>query len=359
MQLRTIHIVSSLERINFGIWNAAMFAFEYLEQTHKVESHVWVPGKPGSNPIHPPGLKISWLGMSPLNAATIDATLSKNQHRPSDTIVITHGCWLLPTRLGHHLRQKGFLWIYVPHGMLEPWSMAQSSLKKRIFFNLVEKRLAKRSTRIRAVSKQERDNLSSTFQRSIDLVENGVPIPPASVKTSSLKTFLFLGRLHHKKGILSLVKAWDYSMKDRTDCRLIIAGPDQGELTKIKPYLSDNAGYVGPVYGKEKQEILNESHYFVLPSLSEGFPVSVLEAMSYSVIPLISDGCNFPQVFDQKLGFRIEPDEVQIAHTLQAVASRPFDGDVSGRNRQFVKENFSEKAIGDQLFRFYNSLLQS
>src|SRR5207249_4774582 len=65
------------------------------------------------------------------------------------------------------------------------------------------------------------------------------------------KIFLFMARLHHKKGVLPLVKAWLHSpLQNNANYELVIAGPDEDELKKIKPLLaqSDNAIYVGPIY---------------------------------------------------------------------------------------------------------------
>jgi glycosyltransferase involved in cell wall biosynthesis len=359
MHRKAIHIVSSLGSINFGIWNAAIFAFDFLQTTHSISSYVWVPGTPGSTPLYPVDLQIQWLGRSPLDDVTINEALAANDLNPSNTVVVSHGSWLLPTRLARRLVKKGFHWIYVPHGMLEPWSMSQNKLKKTIFFNLLEKRLVSHSTRIRAVSKKERDNLSARFQRPVDLVENGVYLPPLSRKSTTHRTFLFLSRLHHKKGIVQLAKGWHLAMKERSDCRLIIAGPDQGEFHKIKPYLSANAEYVGAVYGREKEALLNEAHYFLLPSFSEGFPVSVLEAMSFGLIPLISEGCNFNEVFEEKLGLRLEADVEQISKTLNDIVMSSYDESLSSKNRFFIQANFSEKTIGNKLFNLYSSLLTS
>jgi glycosyltransferase involved in cell wall biosynthesis len=93
-----------------------------------------------------------------------------------------------------------------------------------------------------------------------------------------------------------------------------------------------------------------------LPSLSEGFPVSVLESMSYGLIPLISEGCNFNEVFEYKLGERLEPDESQISSVLRSIASRSFDHELSRRNSEFINSRFAEKKIGEQLLNFYRSI---
>ena len=91
--------------------------------------------------------------------------------------------------------------------------------------------------------------------------------------------------------------------------KLIIVGPDEGELAKILPLISGNIEYKGPLFDSEKSEVLQKAHYYFLPSFSEGFPSSVVEAMSFGAIPVITQGCNFPEVFEQHLGYEISTDQ--------------------------------------------------
>ncbi len=354
MPFKVIHIVSSFDRINFGIWNAAIFGLNYLEKDHNVRSYVWATSSPPTEKLYPPDLDIQWFGTN-ASDSEMDRILKLQGHNES-TIVVSHGCWLSPTKYAHRLSLKGYKWLYVPHGMLEPWSMSQSALRKKIYYALFEGRYIRTANRIRAVSAIEKGNLSIKLHRKIDVVENGVPVPADQPKSKDRLVFLFLGRLHHKKGIVPLVEAWHNTMKGRTDRKLIIAGPDQGELEKIQPYLSGNVEYTGAVYGNEKNKLLSLAHYFVLPSHSEGFPVSVLEAMSFGVIPLISKGCNFDAVFDNNLGYNVEPIKEQIENILSNVIPTTFDTGLSTRNRDYVMENYSEKAIGDRLFDLYSSM---
>src|SRR5690606_2109470 len=148
---------------------------------------------------------------------------------------------------------------------------------------------------VRAVSRPEKANLEKQLGRGVTLVENGVTLPEDLPPKDDQETlFLFMARLHYKKGVAPLVRAWKRVMDGAGEKTLVIAGPDEGELEKIRPLLTGNVRYIGAVYGKEKEDWLKRSHYYFLPSFSEGFPTSVLEAMSYGLTPLITAGCNFP-----------------------------------------------------------------
>lgn len=353
MPFNIVHIVSSLEKVNFGIWNAAIAGSAFLKAAHDIQSHLWVCDRPKKGDL-PRDVSIRWFGDD--TADTIRKKVSSDKILICNSVVVTHGCWLRPTRVGYALRKLGYPWIYVPHGMLEPWSMQQGWLKKRIYYSLAEKKMAKFADAIRAVSGTEGENLKRRFARRIDLIENGVDTPEFQEKPRGPEDFLFMARLHYKKGIVPLVQAWRRSMKD-TNQRLIIAGPDEGELERIIPYLNDNIKYVGAVYGEEKRALLRNSHYFMLPSFSEGFPTSVVEAMSYGLIPVISQGCNFPEVFSGSLGYRMEPDAQSIDLCLDTLKRIKFDRNLSRMNHEFIRENYSTDCIGRKLHALYTHVM--
>ncbi len=79
--------------------------------------------------------------------------------------------------------------------------------------------------------------------------------------------------------------------------------------------------------------------------------------MSYGLIPLISRGCNFPEVFREELGWRAEPDENQLAELLAKLRAKPFDLALSAQNREYIARHYAEEVIGDEMYKLYTSLL--
>lgn len=358
MSFNVINVVSNVSKVNLGVWKAAIVGCSTLLQKD-VKCYLLVcQDKPNlPNEFEAPGLAVTFLGNGRLSRRNLKKWVKDQSLQPETSVVVTHGSWLMPTKLGHWLKQQGFSWVYVPQGMLEPWSRRQGRLKKMIYFRMVEKQLVKKADAIRAVSKSEKLNLSALLKSEIYLIENGISVPPFLRKSDAQPTqFVFMARLHYKKGIVPLVKQWASVMKG-SNVRLKIAGPDEGELEKIGPYLKGNIEYIGPVYGYEKERLLRNSHYYCLPSYSEGFPSSVLEAMSYGMIPLISKGCNFPEVFDEELGYRLEPDDESIQQQLTMLSNKPFDHVKSEKGHVFVERFYSESAIGEKLFILYKDLV--
>lgn len=355
--MKIIHIVSTISKINYGVWNAAIFGAGYLQKKWAVTTELWVCNKSADHSISP-CVNFFFFTDFQKTAAGFKKWLSGFDRQ--STIIVTHGAWLLPTKLGFCAKHDGYHWIYTPHGMLEPWSLKKGGLKKRLYFELIEKKWCLKADIIRAVSEVEKSNLSKFRNKKIVTIFNGVNFIPDSphFKSAAPLKFLFLARLHHKKGVLPLVEAWHSVLINNHNFRLIIAGPDEGELNKIRPYLRENIEYLGPIYGAGKEDLLKDAHYYILPSFSEGFPTSVVEAMSFGAIPIISKGCNFPEIFKQKLGYEVGPDTSSIKKVLEVLQNKDFDNSLSSRCIEVVGKYLSDRTIGEQLFILYNDVLR-
>lgn len=343
-----------------------MAAAPHLRKKYGIVSEMWHPQIEGED-IVPEGAYERRVLRS-VSRAGFGEMMRGAALSPEETVIVSHGCWRFPTRWGRWFRRAGFRWVYVPHGMLEPWSRRQKALKKRLYFSLVERPLARRADVIRAVGGPEKANLDRLFPRHPRrvLIPNGVDRLPAAVleeKPAQVQTFLFMARLHHKKGILPLVEGWLASpLNDRPGYALRIAGPDQGEGATLRALMakSNNIEYLGPVYGAEKEALLRASHYFVLPSHSEGFPTSVLEAANYGLIPLISEGCNFPELFERGLAVRLAPEAGQVRQALEAVLAMPPAETAALRRavKAFVDEGYDLGRIAEMQYGLYRSLLE-
>jgi glycosyltransferase involved in cell wall biosynthesis len=339
--MRVINLVDRLDRVNFGIWNAAIATARELESRHGMPSEIWYPAATDE------AAEADLNGarrrpLQRLDAAGLDAAAREAGLDPTADIIVSHGCWQYPTRWGRALQRRGFRWVAVPQGMLETWSLAQKRLRKALYLRLAERPALRQAAAVRAVSKPEWANLRKVFGDKSIWIPNAfgsgakAPALPAFDGTS---VFLFMARLHHKKGVLPLVEGWRRSpLSGHPDFSLRIAGPDDGELGKLRAFLArhpeiSNITYLGPVYGERKEQLLRECHYYILPSHSEGFPTSVLEAMWHGLVPLISEGCNFPDVLEQGIGIPVAPD----ASAVRTGLERAYALDQAARKERAAK----------------------
>jgi len=367
--MKIINIVDSIQKGNAGIIKAAVSPAEILLKKNHIQSEIWFPecldryDEVDFGAAIPISLKRRTVDRIPdlIESQHLDAT---------NTIIVTHGSWQYPTRWGQYFRKLGYKWVYVPHGMLEPWSVSQKRLQKFIYFSLIEYRYLLEADVVRATSSPERKNLVKNFP-NVELIPNGIAVVNSaddctnSPRSRHPKIVLFLARLHHKKGVMPLVRAWRNSLLyENKDFELVIVGYDDGELPKLQKFLNScseecNINFIGPVYGVNKITLLKKCTYYILPSYSEGFPMSVLDAMQFGLISIISDGCNFPEAFEEQIAIRISPQEDDILTVLNQLLQIDEEKlkHLSSRSYQFVNQHYSLEKIANIQAELYKKLL--
>jgi glycosyltransferase involved in cell wall biosynthesis len=140
------------------------------------------------------------------------------------------------------------------------------------------------------------------------VLPNGVDKISASPVDTPRSGALYLSRLHEKKQTLDLIKAWS---RLETGARLTVAGWGDAayqEQVATAAASTTNVSFVGSLYGEAKSAAFNAAKFFILPSLSEGLPMAVLEALQHGCIPIITDSCNLPELFADDIAFRMATD---------------------------------------------------
>lgn len=263
--------------------------------------------------------------------------------------------------------------IIEPHGMLDSWALKNSAWKKKIVGQWFEYDNLKSADCIHALCQSEYDSVKHFgLKNTIAIIPNGITLPTSFHKEHKVnKTLLYIGRIHPKKGLINLIQALCFVRHQRNDLlknwRIVIAGWDQNnyqrELEKevISCGLESSIKFVGPVFGSEKDELLRKADAFILPSLSEGLPMSVLEAWAYRLPVLMTDFCNLPEGFSNNAALRIEPNPKSISEALIDLFSMADNNlDVLGDNAyNLVLNKFSWQAIADDTVRLYDYLVSN
>ena len=111
----------------------------------------------------------------------------------------------------------------------------------------------------------------------------------------------------------------------------------------------------GPAFGDEKKELLNSADAFILPSLSEGLPMSVLEAWAYGLPVVMTPECNLPEGFDAGAAVRITTGLEGVAGGLDELFSMS-DSDLrsmGARGRELVRGRFTWQTVATQMREVY------
>jgi glycosyltransferase involved in cell wall biosynthesis len=288
-------------------------------------------------------------------------------------VIHLHGLWkyasLATMRAAASL---GCPYLVNPHGMLDPWAVRNSKWKKRLADWLYQRRVLDGAACIRALNRAEAEAIRSYgLDNPICVIPNGVDLPSAAAPATGAaspfppgrKILLYLGRIHPKKNLLSLLEAWA-TVSGRHGAGpqpagwlLAIAGWDQGgyeaRLRRRTTELGLNGSvtFLGPRFNGETSACYEHCDALVLPSLSEGLPMVVLEAWAHAKPVLMTTECNLPDGFSSAAAIRIETSVKGIAAGLPSLFEMaPADRLAMGqRGLSLVKEHYTWPKVAQQM----------
>ena len=199
--------------------------------------------------------------------------------------------------------------------------------------------------------------------KKIKTIANIVSIPSLqqSVKSDRFE-FLFLGYISESKGIWLLLDVLE-SLKDMLEGKIIFNIGGNGEVEKLhelvkQKKLAGIVNYIGWVSDEKKNQYLNQSDAYILPSYNEGLPISILEAMTYK-LPIISTNVGgIPEVLKDKVnGLLIEPgSKKELKNALEFVINNTAEFKRFGvSSLQFVKPHLPEN-VKKELLKFYKKI---
>jgi glycosyltransferase involved in cell wall biosynthesis len=285
-------------------------------------------------------------------------------------ILHVHGLWMYSSIAALSWSGSTKPYIVSPHGMLDSWALNNSRWKKRICAAIYERRHLRGAACVHALNQAEAAAIRSYGLRNpICVIPNGVALPSGAEDGSVRKgrTLLYLGRLHPKKGLPKLIEAWSVARNGTTEpgWQLAIAGWDENghrnelEMLTARFNVSASVSIVGPQFGTAKAECFTEASAFVLPSLSEGMPITVLEAWSWRLPVLMTPHCNLAEGDAAGAAIMMEPEVHSISTALRRLFSMSeAEREAMGMNgRRLVEQRFQWSQIGRQMADVYDWML--
>jgi len=232
----------------------------------------------------------------------------------------------------------------------EKYGVKEKSVFVRDKWNANRIKTLEECEKIFALSRLEVDSLRhyGIEESKIELIHHGQGVDTEYFKPPKEKggtfTVLFLGHKSLIKGVPYLLEAW--KKLNLKNARLIVAGHQDKKLIEIyrRKILFEAPGSVNPL------KYYQQSHIYVLPSLGEPFPRTVLEAMSCGLPVIISDMVGAKDVIEEgKEGFIIPARNIQaIAEKIKYFYDNPSEIERMGRNarkkaEEYTWENFAQE----------------
>jgi glycosyltransferase involved in cell wall biosynthesis len=376
-------------------------------------------------------------------------------------VVHNHGLWMWPNAYAREAAvAAGKPLIISPRGMLEAWSLGRSKLRKAVAWRLFERRNVQSAVMFHATAASEAESileatkglkdeetrrrrdektkglrdeetaeteprqvaaaqdhlrltnlkLKTTTGVPVVVAPNGVDLPDLAQrpgrqvledKFPQLKDrrwVVFMSRLHPKKGVDVLLRAWarqkevtgdEWRLASGKESQtadgirqmeraeslgllvslslspvLVLAGPDLIGYRKdiermIKELgLGHSVVITGEVAGEEKDCLLANADVFVLPSYSENFGIVVAEAMAWGRPVIASTGTPWKEIADVGAGWWVKPEEDALAQALhEALGKGREQLDAMGtKGRALVERRYTWAEPAGKLVRAYEEI---
>ena len=294
---------------------------------------------------------------------------------PEADVVHLHSLYLFHDwAAGAYCRRFAKPYIVRPHGTLDPYIHRRHRYRKAVMEALFQNRVLRGAVGLHYTTEEEM-TLARPFAHNSRgwVVPNGIDLAEFAALPSreefralhprigARKVVLFFGRLNFKKGVDTTIAAFAAVARVRDDVFLVIAGPDGGLRTAAEQWVRDAAIgdrtlFTGMVSGPEKGLVLASSDIFLLPSLSENFGISVVEAAACGLPVVISDRVNlWRDVAEAEAGLVGPPTVEAFTKHLQFLLENPAAGAAMGRRgAELVRRRYTWEALGERYEAMYH-----
>lgn len=276
-------------------------------------------------------------------------------------LIHVHGLWEWP---GVYARRVAVAnrkpLVLSPRGMIEPWSLTQRAEAKRLARILWEEANWQAAALFHATSTQEACSIREQgLSQPIAVIPNGVEAPfPTPQAASSRKRLLFLSRLHPKKGVEELLRAWAEVAPEHPDWDLQIVGPDEdgygAHMQNLAGRLSlPRVTFQGPVHGEAKWALLGGADLFILPSHSENFGNVIPEALSQGTPVLTTCGTPWQILETEACGWWVPLESLPSALHQALSTTGPELKAMGQRGRALTTGALDWPSIASRMIRTY------
>lgn len=250
------------------------------------------------------------------------------------------------------------------HGMIDP----SSKLLARPLDAVLTRRVLRGARCVFYLTDIERSALVEVAgdRLSLECLPNGVPIPavPQRPVPSAQVRVLYLARLQERKRPLVFIASCAALGEEFPETTFTLVGPDEGQGEEVRRAigeagLGERLQWVGPRDREGCRQAMLESDLYVLPSVDEPYPMSVLEAMSMALPVVVTESCGLaPAVQRGGAGYVVDEVPSSLTTAMRELLSDPVRCmDAGQRARTLTENEFGMDAIRDQLVHAYSRVI--
>ncbi len=271
--------------------------------------------------------------------------------------------------ISRELRRNKIPYVIIPHGELSKEAQKKKWIKKKAANILLFNHFINGAVAVQCLSESEMK--MTRFGKNRFVGTNGVNMPNKN-KTSFHDNeirFVFIGRLEaYIKGLDLMLDAFkeNEALMKTNHAKLYIYGPDlNGRYAALEEMINErNLGEIvklsHEVSGQEKEDILLDADIFIQTSRSEGMPMGILEALSYGLPCLVTEGTTLANIIEKyDAGWAASTDAESISINIRDAINGKENFMTKSRNAmELVSRNFEWDVVADMTINTYKSLLQ-
>lgn len=296
--------------------------------------------------------------------------------------IITHydlmhitAVWNFPVWAGYYLSKKyNIPYLISTHGALMKNAFVyRKQLIKKFYLSLIAKNYLKNAKAIHFTTLIEKDETLSVFPdiANFMILPNGVETKVFFKNKNYENPFnhqsyiLYVGRIHRIKGLDILLKAMKGILNK--ELILVLAGPDEHGYKKVLEKLAAGLNisaylkFTGQVGMTELLQLFKNAKILVLPSFSENFGMSAVEAMACGTPILISNKVGlFLEIQNENAGIIVTTTPEDIRQGVEKILNdQGYARQISENGMKLVKEKYNIEKVADQMIEQYASIIKN
>ena len=294
-------------------------------------------------------------------------------------IVHMHNFRTFQNIAGHYYAQKHEVpYVLQAHGSV--LRIVEKHRPKKVFDQVWGHRLLRDASRVIAVSPTEVEQYQEmgVSEDKIAMIPNGLELQSFTVPVrqgafrekhgiKEKHIVLYLGRIHRRKGVDFLIKAFAALVGAVEDVILVVAGPDDGyqpQMEKLvqKLGLDSKVRFVGPVSREARVETYADASVFVYPSVHEIFGFPPFEAILCGTPVIVTNDCGCGELIEKAhAGQLVRYGDIPgLKQLLREVLENPQQhAEAAARGRRYVLRNLTWSNVVGQMEKLYYDVIGS
>ena len=287
-----------------------------------------------------------------------------------DLVVFESFYYIDDVKIANECIKRKINYVVVPRSALTMQGQNQKKIKKKIANAIFFKKMTKKASAIQYLTRREYEDSGRKWNGNYFIIPNGITaqnMPDEKEKKREIKG-IYIGRFDpYQKGLDLLLEACSKCKDILEDNKFTIElyGPERLGCRADFIYQIENRGLdrilvvKDGIFGHEKYQKLKNADFFIMTSRFEGMPMSMIEALSFGLPCLATNGTNMTEQIDEyDAGWICESEVEEISKKLIEIVEDKDDFERLGINAWNLSKKYNWETIAKRTHEEYEKIVQ-